>query len=443
MGSHKKPQARNWVNAAFYATESLSTLLFAIVSIALIARHFGPENLARYSVAQSISAMFMVFATLGLEQFLIRELARDERDATLVTSVLAAMLVGWLIYVGLIVSYYLLTGNFVRDLVLVFGISLSALFTRSIFIKGYLQARNHPRPIALASLVSRFLAIAFLLVGAYVGLSYESMMFYLPIQAFILFVVMVASQREFFSLVRIQAFSLHRLIALLREAFPIFVSTLLYFFFSQSDILIMSYLLPATDVGVYSASIRLVPQAGFIGFILVSTFYRQMDNKLKEDRVAFEEYVKSVLAIKFALGIIMALFITLFAEKVIHMLYGDRYAESASVLAIACWAWVFMFPAALYSRLLVMLGYARYELFKMLIIAPLVLLLNYLAISSIGILGGAIMFVVAYVLVDFLIYFAFPETRPLGRLGLKALAEVFTMPVATFHRSMQMLKART
>lgn len=442
MGSHKKPQARNWVNAAFYATESLSTLLFAIVSIALIARHFGPENLARYSVAQSISAMFMVFATLGLEQFLIRELARDEHDATLVTSVLVAMLVGWLIYVGLIVSYYLLTGNFVRDLVLVFGISLSALFTRSIFIKGYLQARNHPRPIALASLVSRFLAIAFLLVGAYVGLSYESMMFYLPIQAFILFVVMVASQREFFSLVRIQAFSLHRLIALLREAFPIFVSTLLYFFFSQSDILIMSYLLPATDVGVYSASIRLVPQAGFIGFILVSTFYRQMDNKLKEDRVAFEEYVKSVLAIKFALGIIMALFITLFAEKVIHMLYGDRYAESASVLAIACWAWVFMFPAALYSRLLVMLGYARYELFKMLIIAPLVLLMNYLAISQVGILGGAIMFVVTYVLVDFLVYFIFKDTRQFGVMGLKALANILFRPRQTFFSSINLLKAK-
>src|SRR5574343_1717487 len=106
-----KRQPRNWVNAALYAVESLSTLLFAVVSIALIARHFGPENLARYSVAQSISAMFMVFATLGLEQFLIRELARDEHDATLVTSLLTAMLVGWLIYVGLVVSYYLVTGN--------------------------------------------------------------------------------------------------------------------------------------------------------------------------------------------------------------------------------------------------------------------------------------------------------------------------------------------
>lgn len=437
-----KRKPRNWVNAALYAVESLSTLLFAVVSIALIARHFGPENLARYSVAQSISAMFMVFATLGLEQFLIRELARDEHDATLVTSLLTAMFVGWLIYVGLIVSYYLVTGNLVRDLVLVFGISLSALFTRTIFIKGYLQARNHPRPIAVASLISRFLAIAFLLVGAYAGFSYESMMFYLPMQAFVLFMVMAASEKAFFSLVQLRAFNLGRLTALLREAFPVFASTLLYFFFSQSDVLIMSHLLPAADVGVYSASIRLVPQAGFIGFILVSTFYREMDNKLKEGRAAFEDYVKSVLAIKFALGIGMAIVITLLAEQVIHLLYGDRYADSARVLAIACWAWVFMFPAALYSRLLIMLGYARYELFKMLIIAPLVLLLNYLAISYVGILGGAIMFVVAYVLVDFLIYFVFRETRALGLLGVKALVEIVTMPLVTLRRSWQMLKAR-
>lgn len=437
-----KRQPRNWVNAALYAVESLSTLLFAVVSIALIARHFGPENLARYSVAQSISAMFMVFATLGLEQFLIRELAQDDRDATVVTSALAAMLAGWLIHVGLIIFYYVVTGNVERDLVLVFGVSLSALLTRTVFIKGYLQARNCPRPIAIASLVSRFMAIAFLLVGAYTGLSYESMMLYLPLQAFMLFIVMAASQKEFFSLIQIQAFRLHRLIALLREASPIFASTLLYFFFSQSDVLIMSHLLPAADVGVYSASIRLVPQAGFVGFILVSTFYRQMDNKLKEGRAVFEEYVTSVLAIKFALGITMALVITLFAEKVIHLLYGERYAESASVLAIACWAWVFMFPAALYSRLLVMLGYARYELFKMLIIAPLVLLMNYLAIAYVGILGGAIMFVLTYVLVDFLVYFMFKDTRPFGMMGLRAMADILLRPRQTLSSFINLLKAK-
>jgi len=442
MSDHKKPRSRNWVNAALYAIESLSTLLFAVVSIALIARHFGPENLARYSVAQSISAMLMVFATLGLEQFVIRELARDEHDATLITSALAAMFVGWLLYVGLIVAYYLVTGNLVRDLVLVLGVSLSALFTRVIFIKGYLQARNHPRPIAVASLVSRFLAIAFLFAGAYAGFSYESMMLYLPMQAFVLFLAMAASQNDFFSLFRLQAFSRSRLLALLREASPVFVSTLLYFFFSQSDVLIMSHLLPAADVGVYSASIRLVPQAGFIGFILVSTFYREMDSRLKDDRAAFDDYVKSVLAIKFALGIIMALLVSLFADSVIHILYGARYANSAGVLAIACWAWVFMFPAALYSRLLIMLGYARYELFKMLLVAPLVLLLNYLAIARMGITGGAVMFVVSYVLVDFLIYFVFKRTRPLGLIGLNALVEIFTRPSWTLQRSIQMLKAR-
>lgn len=442
MGTRILKGSRNWVNALLYATESFSTLLFAIASVALIARNFGPENLARYSLAQSISAMFMVFATLGVEQFLIRELARDERDSELLTSLQVAMIFGWLVYVGLIVSYYLVTGNLLRDLVLVIGISLSALFTRVVFIKIYLQARNLPKPIALASLASRLVAIAFLFAGAHLGLSYEIMMLYLPIQALVLFFVMAVSQQGFFSLFQLQNFCWVRLYSILLEASPVFVSTLLFFFFSQSDILIMSHLLRAVDVGIYSASIRLVPQAGFIGFILVSTFYREMDKRLNENREAFEDYVKSVLAIKFAIGFTMALVISLSSEFVIHLLYGERYGESAGVLAIACWAWVFMFPAALYSRLLIMLGYARYELLKMLIVAPLFLLLNYVAILNMGISGGAIMFVVAYFFVDFLVYFAFAETRPLGLIGLKALVEMFTKPAMTLRRSIQMLKAR-
>lgn len=432
----------NFVNALLYSTESITALLFSVVSISLIARHFGPDIFARYSLVQSVSTIFIVFSTLGLEQFVIRELARNKHDAQYVATILIGMLAGWLLYVLLVASYYLAFKDFSRDLLLIVSVVVSTLFLKVVFIRSYLQALHKPKPIAIASLFSRALSITYLLIGTHFDFSFNAMMLYLPLQAFTLLLIMAINQPDFFQLIKLGNFNLERLVSSVREASPVFLSTVLYFFYSQSDILIMSSLLDAPTVGIYSASIRLIPQAAFISYVLVATFYKEMDKKLLSDKNAFEAYVTSLLTIQFGVGLFLAIGVYLSSDLIIHLLYGASYAESSHVLAIACWAWVFIMPAALYSRLLIMLGYAKYELIKMLIVAPIILLLNYLVISKVGIIGSAVVFVFSYFLVDFLIYFLFKDTRHLGAMGLRALADIFTKPKQTFYMTISLLKAR-
>ncbi len=240
----------NIVNAVLYSTESISALLFSVVSLALIARHFGPDHLARYSVAQSISTLFVVFATLGLEQFVIRELARNRHDAEYVSSTLFGMLAGWALYVALVIAYYLMFQDLAQDLFLIASVVAATLFLKVIFVRAYLQAQNRPKPIAVASLVSRLSSIAYLLVGAYMDFSFDAMMLYLPLQALVLLLAMSIGQSGFFRLVGVRHFRPRRLAASVREAAPVFLLTVLFFFYSQSDVLIMSSLLEAEKVGV-------------------------------------------------------------------------------------------------------------------------------------------------------------------------------------------------
>jgi O-antigen/teichoic acid export membrane protein len=267
-------------------------------------------------------------------------------------------------------------------------------------------------------------------------------MLYLPIQAGTLLAMMLALHPEFLHLIKPSQFSITRLTSGLKEAAPIFASTILYYFYNQSDVLIMSELTNDKTVGIYAAANRLIPQATFIGFVIVSTFYRDMDLKLSENQAEFFEYVRLLLSIQFAAGLIMAASVALCSPWIIYILYGNKYAESAHVLAISCWAWAFVLPAALYSRLLIMLGLAKYELYKMLIVAPLILSMNYLAISEIGMLGGAIVYVFSYCLVDFLIYFVFRDTRKLGLIGLRAASDVLLHPLRTIRNATTLLKAR-
>lgn len=433
---------RNLINALLYSTESISSLLFSVVSIALIARHFGPEIYARYSMAQSVSTMFIVFATLGLEPFVLRELARGRNDREYATSAMVGMLIGWLFYVGLIAGYYLVFQDLSRDVLILCSVTLSTLFLKVIFVRIDLQAQNKPKPIAIGSLGSRLLAIMYLVWGSYQNYSFELMMLYLPLQAATLLLVMLKGHPEFWTLIKPKEFSPNRLLSSLKEAAPIFASTVLYYFYNQSDILIMSELTNEKTVGVYAAASRLVPQATFIGFVVVSTFYRDMDKKLAESRPAFLDHVKLLLSIQFGIALCMALFVTVCSPWIINTLYGEKYAESASVLSISCWAWLFVLPAALYSRLLIMLGLAKYELLKMLIVAPIILSMNYWAISMIGMKGAAFVYVFSYFFVDFLVYFAFRETRQLASTGVSAAKDVLLNPLRTASRAINLLKSR-
>lgn len=432
----------NLFNALLYSSESLSALLFSLVSIALIARHFGPQEMARYNVAQSVSTICVVVATLGLEQFVVREMARDPDNARFASSALAGMLLGWLAHLLIMVGYYAAVGNLQRDLTLVLCLAFASLFLRVFFVKPFLQATNDPQPIALAALASRVAAVAYLLIGRRADFSFNHMMLYLPLQAGSMLATMLLLRPRWMALIRPQRFDVACLLAHLREAWPVFVATGLYFFYSQSDILLMSNLLDARTVGVYAAAIRLVPLAAFIGYALLATFYKEMDRRLAHEPESFDAYVRAVLAVHFSAGLVLALGVTLVADWAIHLLYGPRFQESALVLKVACWAWLFMMPAALLSRLLVMLKLARYELIKMLAVAPAVVVLNYLAISHLGILGAAAMSVLAYMVVDLAVYALFSDTRRLARLAVGAITDVFTHPIQTTRRSLALLQAR-
>lgn len=435
-----KRSDKNWLNAILYATENVATILFGIVSIALIARIFGPENLGRYGIAQSISGIFVIFATLGLEHFIVREVSRDPNNKYFISSVFFGMLLGWLLYFILFLLYYFYFLDIGRDLFLVLSIAFSNFFLKVVFVKIYLQASNRPRYIAAGSIVSRSISIAFVVYGGLEDFSFNQIMLYLPIQAVVCFSVMALGAKKIFPLISFQDFSWSCLKKYLKEASPIFISSVLYFGYSQSDILIVSSLLDEKSAGLYTAAIRIIPQVSFIGYALVATFYHQIDYGLKSNKSEFEKYVKLLLSIQYFLGFLGAVIVAIASPLIVQILYGDAYYESANLLMIGCWAWIFMLPAILYSRLLILLGYAKYELYKMILVAPVILAANYFSVLNFGTVGACIVFVAGYALVDFFVYFLFKDTRYIAILGIQAFANLVLHPIITFRSSLDFFR---
>ena len=150
-----------------YSAENISAMLFGLVGAALVARVFGPDNMGRLSIVQAVSAIFMFLATLGLDHFIVRDFTVNKDDGELKGSLLVAQSIGWLMYVASLVIYFSMKGNLAQEVFLITSVAVSTYFLRVLFLKLYLQAVHDANTIAIAAVVSRIVALLFLVVGSF------------------------------------------------------------------------------------------------------------------------------------------------------------------------------------------------------------------------------------------------------------------------------------
>lgn len=405
-------------------------MLFGLLGAAMVARVFGPENMGRLSIVQSISAIFMFLATLGLDHFVVREFTRKATDQVLKGSLLVVQSLGWGLYVVAVVVYFIIKGNLQSEIYLIASVTLTTFFSRVIYLKLYLQAANQAKSIALAATTSRVVALIYLILGTFLHFGYDTMIFYLPLQALMQTIMMWVGYRKItHSEKQRLTFSWSRIWPLLKEASPVLIATALYFGYSQADILIVSYFMNEHDVGIYAAAMRLIPQAAFIGHIAAISYYTNISRSFDSDYNSFLIQAKKVVKLQFFLGVILALTGFLLSQVIIYCLYGPKFADSAHILSVGVWAWVFMFPAALFSRLLVLTKLSKFEFFKALLVAPVSLSLNFLLIPKFGPIAASFVTVMTYFMGDFLVYVLFKQTRFMFLVGVEALKEIVLHPI--------------
>ena len=434
----KRP--RHFLNFLLYSGENVSAMIFGLVGAAMVARVFGPENLGRLSLVQSASAIFMFLATLGFDHFVVRDFTLNRKDGELKGSILLAQSFGWLLYLTSLVAFFVYRGNLRDEVFLIGSVAVSTYFLRVLFFKLYLQAINDAYGLAVSAVVSRVVALLFLVAGTFLHLSYDFMVLYLPLQAIIqalmLYTFYLRSEDG-----RVAAtVSPRRIRNLVGDALPVMISGALYFGYTQADIFVLSHFMSYHDVGIYSAAMRLVPQAVFLGHVTAITFYSGLAERFQADSEAFFDYAVRVSRLQYVLAIVLSAAVSLLAPLAIWMLYGEKYAGSAQVLAIGVWGWLFMLPACLFSCLLVLARLAKYELIKALIVAPLSLSLNIFLIPRYGMMAGACVSVTTYFLSDFLIYGVFRETRFIFRIGVAALGSLVRSPVVSFRETLELFQ---
>ena len=318
-----------------------------------IARFLGADGFGIISFALAFSGIFSIFADLGLNILIVREVARDKSltKKYLENGIIIKIILAILTIVLITLCLNLL--NYSQNIsIIVYFVSLSTILT-SIFGIFYsiFQAYEKMEYQSLNQILNSILMFSGVIIAMNLGFDVTGFSFIYFISSLITLISVILIYLWKFPLFKVEIdFNFWK--QTLKEAFPYGLAAIFVMIYYWIDSVMLSIMAGNEIVGWYNAAYRIIYiflsfHTIFIVsiFPVMSTFYKTADKSLK---FTFERSFKYLLII----GIPIAIITTLLATQIILLIYGADYIPSIIALQILIWTVVFMFLNGLAGNLL-------------------------------------------------------------------------------------------
>ena len=207
---------------------------------------------------------------------------------------------------------------------------------------------------------------------------------------------------------------------LLKESWPLVLSSLAVFIYSKIDQIMLGSV-DKTELGYYAVAVKLSEICDFLPVIIASSIFPKLA-QLREKN--YGEYLKKFQIYSDAMLFLwlgVALPISLLAPFIVQTLYGEEYAASAPVLSIYVWAQFGSNFGVARNTYFALEGQLRYGLYLTVVGSIFNIVLNFLLIPQYGALGATAATLITYFYVTILVNFYIKELKPFASLILGSL----------------------
>jgi len=331
-------------NAAYLFATNIYRIAFNTALFLVIARALGAEELGRYAFALSYATLFSIAVHLGLNDLIIRQVAVDRAAAPrYFTAALAVKLVTGILVTGLTAMTIGLSGKptAVQELVLAAALTTSFVAgVETVFVAFFYAYERMSYILALGVLRSTLNAavgIGIVLAG---GGARGILWGFLAVEAFAAALAFAAVTWRLgirFTPVKAGYFP-----KLLWQSLPFGLSGIFITVYMQLHYSLLSFFAGDAATGLYAAAAKLVTFLFFIPSALTQALYPYLSRLAAG---AADPRAPAIRSIRYLtlLAAPAALFLSLRARPVIALVYGDKYAGAAPVLAILALTLPFVF----------------------------------------------------------------------------------------------------
>ncbi|HMS82124.1 MAG TPA: oligosaccharide flippase family protein [Nitrospira sp.] len=386
-------------NTLFLMGASVFNIGVSILTTALIARAIGPELYGRYTFGLTYVLVFSVFSNFGIESLFIREASREKAKRALINDIFPLKIVLSVMTVGLVlVSLYVL--DYPHETVEVVRLLCIGLFFQILYecLMSVSKALEEMYVVALFSVVFRVVSAAAIIASITSGIGFIGIVSAFALGNAVTFLVALWVHARRWGL-KPMGVRINMWVSLICQGYPFFLSALVTMLYAKINVLMLSKMVPETNLGYFMAAANLVENLFFIPTAFNTTIFPAFSRMYGASPEALRQSYGKIVRYLVIITLGVSVGTMLVGEEVIRLLYGEEFSPAAPVLSILILYWALAFFSNIFSSLLFSIHQERAQARIMMIAAGLSIVLNAILIMHSGVSGAAFAAVVTEVAV--------------------------------------------
>ena len=364
----------------------LATLLFTI----FFARYLGPSDFGLYNYTLSLVLLMSAVTGLGLSNILVRDFViKAEKSNVILETALVLRLISGVLGIFIINIIYFFSGP-AQSKTLLFFVSLILLFKSYEVVRQWFEAKVMSKYIVIVETLVLLTSVIIKLLLIY----YKAPLVWFGVMLFLesLFTFLLAVyvyQKECGSRIKLKV-SMKEGARLLRDSWPFIFSGLAIVVYMKLDQVMLGSMLGQQAVGYYSAAVVLSEGWYFIPMAVIASVFPSILQVKDCDQSKYYKRIELLGHLIVLINIPIILITTFFSVPIIHIIYGQDYSQSATILSLHIWASIFVFTGVIINRWLVAENLGVLSLYLTVSGAIVNVILNYFLIPYYGGIGAAI-----------------------------------------------------
>lgn len=393
----------------------------------VIARTLGPAEFGTYSYALATVALFAFLGQAGLDALLIREIVRAPSRATHILSEGLILRLGGAACAAagsICIAILFASSKTPGSVALVSILSLTGLLQAGWIVESLLLANRRFAGVALSKMFAYMVAAALRLIALLFPNPLIALAIVAVLESFfcVAFLWHVSRNQLGVAWNSLEKPDFRNVSALAKLAAPMLLSAFTIAVYSRIDIFMLGRMAGSEAAGLYTAGTLLSEGFYLIPAAVMAAASPRLARLYVLDARTFDGELHGFLRILSALGLAIAIVVTLVGPLVLPWLFGSRYVAANPVLQIHIWSTWAVFVSTASDPYYINYDLRRLYLIKTSVAAAINVALNFALIPKYGPVGAAWATLVAYATSAILIGALSPQTRPLFTMQIHAIA---------------------
>lgn len=377
------------LNTAVQVAGKLVLALGSVVVLRITAGYLGVEGFGELAIVLAFFVLLSVAADLGMSLVLARELAKaPERADELGGTLLALRLLGSLAVFGLflpVIPFLPYSPDVRTGLVIAAG----AVVVTSCagFPSAFFQVHLRLERLALLDVLSAIVSVALAAAVVALDLGLLALVAVIPAGAALTGAAAFLLSRRFWTVNLRPNWPLAR--TLVRDLLPIGFVSVVGFLHFRVDSILLSFLRPAEEVGVYTVAYKFLEQSLLLPTLFMGVVFPILTRALHAGGGDAGAVIRRSFHFLLLLGVPLAVATVVLARPLVHLVAGSGFDAAATPLRILAPAIVLAFVNVVFAGVLFALNRRRELLWASVAGLAVNIALNLIVIPAYGYRGAA------------------------------------------------------